>query len=297
MAERGNLEGRACVSRGVTEAGPRAGAWVGVLRGVTLGGLLPMLGACRPAAAEAEREAVVIEPRVAVVEAEPQASAIEPAEAEAAEAPEPAEPDPRMEPATRPARKVLELQASVRESLTHTAYRHKTVIRRSEGVYVWDCSAMMGWFLRKTAPVARKAMNKGRPVARDYYRQIARSPTRRPKQGWQRLRHIEDVRPGDVFAWIRPPGFPSRNTGHTGFALAPAEPVPEIPGAYTLRILDATSLPHDRDTRDPQGEGGIGEGTILFLVDGDGRGIAYGWYGRRSRGVIATDIVFGRISR
>jgi hypothetical protein len=208
-----------------------------------------------------------------------------------------AEPDPRLEPATRAARKVLDLQASIRASLTFTAYRHRTVIHRDEGVYVWDCSAMVAWFLRRVAPEARKAMGKGRPVARDFWRQIARAPTKRPKNGWQRLRHIEDVRPGDMFAWVRPPGFPSRNTGHTGFALEPARPVPELPGAYTLRILDATSLPHDQDTRDPEGEGGIGEGTILFFVSEEGRGTAYGWFGRRSRGVIATDIVFGRVSR
>lgn len=216
--------------------------------------------------------------------------------------PEPAadvepEPDPRLTPATRSARKVLELQASIRASLTFTAYRHRTRIDRDDGVYVWDCSAMVAWFLRKAAPQARKAMGKGRPVARDFHRQIARAPTSRPRQGWQRLRHIEDVRPGDLFAWVRPPGFPSKNTGHTGFALEPARPVPELPGAYTLRILDATSLPHDADTRDPEGEGGIGEGTILFLVGENGRGIAYGWFGRRSRGVIVTDIVFGRVSR
>lgn len=217
-------------------------------------------------------------------------------EADAEPEPEP-EPDPRLEPATSSARKVLELQASIRSSLTYTAYRHRTAIRRSEGVYVWDCSAMVAWFLRRVAPEARKAMGKGRPVARDFWRQIARAPTKRPKHGWQRLRHIEDVRPGDMFAWVRPPGFPSKNTGHTGFALEPARPVPELPGAYTLRILDATSLPHDEDTRDPEGEGGIGEGTILFLVGESGRGVAYGWFGRHSRGVIATDIVFGRVSR
>ena len=224
----------------------------------------------------------VLEPDAAEAEAEPSATL---------------EPDPRLRPATRAARKVLELQAAVRSSLTYTAYRHRTKIDRSEGVYLWDCSAMVGWFLRKAAPEARKAMNKGRPVARDFHRQIARAPTRRPKQGWQRLRHIEDVRPGDLFAWVRPPESTSKNTGHTGFALAPAEPLPGVPGAYTLRILDATSYPHDEDTREPGGEGGIGEGTMLFLVGEDGRGIGYGWFGARSRGVVATDVVFGRVSR
>ncbi len=206
-----------------------------------------------------------------------------------------AAPDPRMEPASRPARKLLALKDEVQTSMTHTAYKHRTRIRRKEGIYVWDCSAMAAWMMRKVAPRARKGMNKKRPVARDFYRWIARAPSRRAKNGRRRIAHIEDVRPGDMFAWERPPYFASKNTGHTGFVIEPAQPVPEWPGAYTVRIVDATSLPHQNDTRtDP--EGGIGEGTILFLTDGQGQGIAYGWFGARSRGVVVTDIGFARLT-
>ena len=207
------------------------------------------------------------------------------------------EAEPEPEPATKAAAKILALRTEVLASLTETTYQHHTVIKPREGVYKWDCSAMGAWFLRKAAPVARKALNKGRPVARDFHRHIARSSTRRTREGWRRLAHIEDVRPGDVFAWVRPPGFPSRNTGHMGFALEPARPVPGLAGAYTLRIFDATSLPHQDDTRERGSGGGIGEGTILFLTDNSGRGTAYGWFGVNSRGVIETDIVFGRVSR
>lgn len=211
--------------------------------------------------------------------------------------PEATEPDPRLEPATKAAARILTLRQEILDSLTETTYQHRTVIRRDEGVYKWDCSGMGAWFLRKAAPVARKALDKGRPVARDFYRHIARASTHRTRKGWRRLAHIEDVRPGDMFAWIRPPGFPSRNTGHMGFALEPARPVPGQPGAYTLRIFDATSLPHQDDTRQRGDGGGIGAGTILFLTDDGGRGTAYGWFGLESRGVIETDIVFGRLSR
>jgi len=207
------------------------------------------------------------------------------------------EPDPRMEPASRPARKLLALKDEIQANVTHTAYEHRTRIRPDEGVYVWDCSAMGSYMLRKIAPRARKAMNKGRPVARDFYRKIRKSPTRKARDGWRRLAHIEDVRPGDMFAWERPPGFPSKNTGHVGFAIGPARKVAGWPGAYTIRIVDATSLPHDHDTRNPQGRGGIGEGTILFMTDGEGHGTGYGWFGRRSRGVIVTPIGFARLSR
>ena len=218
-------------------------------------------------------------------------------EASAPRATRPAVPQIEAVPASKAAAKIMKLRAEISESLTETVYQHRTVVRRDEGIYKWDCSGMTAWMLRRAAPVARKALDKGRPVARDFYRHIRRQPTRRASDGWKRIKHIEDVRPGDVFAWQRPPNFNSRSTGHVGFAVAAPRPVPEWPGAYTLRILDATSLRHDRDTRPPGGAGGWGEGTILFMTDGAGRGTAYGWFGRRSRGVIATEIVFGRVSR
>lgn len=217
------------------------------------------------------------------------------------ERPEPAEvgsdaPSARKdEPATRSGRRLLALKDKVQSSLTYTAYEHRTRVRPKEGVYVWDCSAMAAWMLRKVAPKARKAMEKGRPVARDFYRMIKRSPSRSSKDGWRRIANIENVRPGDMFAWERPKGFPSKNTGHVGFAIGAPTPVPDWPGAYTLRIVDATSLPHEDDTRSPDGAG-IGEGTILFLTDENGRGIGYGWHGNRSRGVILTKIGFARLS-
>lgn len=239
-----------------------------------------------------------------VVAAPPPAADVDATSARAAEtgatsttAPADGATDPRMEPGSKAAARLLALRAKISDSLTETAYQHRTVVRRDEGVYRWDCSGMVAWMLRKAAPAARKALDKGRPVARDFYRHIRRAPTRRAKNGWRRLAHIDDVRPGDVFAWQRPPGFASKSTGHVGFAVEPAEPVPEIPGAYTLRILDATSLRHDKDTRPPDGEGGFGEGTILFTTNDNGVGTAYGWFGRRSRGVIATEILFGRVTR
>ena len=61
--------------------------------------------------------------------------------------------------------------------------------------------------------------------------------------------------------------------------------------------LMATSLPHQDDTRRRDDGGGIGEGTILFLTDGSGHAIGYGWVGRRSQGVIVTEIGFARLSR
>lgn len=200
-------------------------------------------------------------------------------------------------PANRRAAKVLERLESIAANLTETRYQHRTKIRSREGIYLWDCSAMAAYIIAKVAPTARKALTRERPVARDFFQVIRDAPTRGHRDGWRRLPTITDVRPGDVFAWKRPKDFPSKNTGHVGFVLEAPTPYPEVPGAYLVRIADATSLPHQDDTRERDGDGGFGHGTILFLTDESGQGTAYGWFGARSRGVIETPIAFGRLIR
>lgn len=205
--------------------------------------------------------------------------------------------DEAMQPATRAAKKVLAIVGKIDDTLTQTKYQHRTVVRRREGVYLWDCSGMADWILRRAAPKARASIERDRPVAATFFRKIDKAPVGRSRDGWQKLRHIEDARPGDLFAWLRPKNWKSKNTGHVGFLLEPPAPVPGFEGAYTLRIVDATSLPHQDDTRTWEDGGGFGYGTILVLTDGQGQGTAYGWFGTDSRGVLETRIVFGRVTR
>ena len=51
-------------------------------------------------------------------------------------------------------------------------------------------------------------------------------------------------------------------------------PVPTLPRAYLVRIVDSTSEPHQDDTR-RDGRTGLGEGTMLFLTDDEGVVTAY----------------------
>jgi hypothetical protein len=142
-----------------------------------------------------------------------------------------------------------------------------------------------------------RAITRERPVARDFVRAIEAAPIGRSRGGWQRLGHIEEARPGDLFAWRRPRGFPSRNTGHVGFVMNAPAPVPGLPGAYAVRVADATSLGHQDDTRATDPDGGFGLGTLVFLTDGAGHGTHYGWFGTQSEGYVVTPIVFGRVTR
>ena len=197
-------------------------------------------------------------------------------------------------PATHAAGKVLETLASVRESLRTTRYEHTTHVRAADGLYLWDCSGMAAWVLHRAAPHALESVGGDRPVARDFYRAIARAPVTRARNGWQRVARLEDARPGDVLSWVKPRDFPSHNTGHVAFVLAPPVRVEGRDDAFAVRIADATSFGHQGDTRPEGSGGGYGEGTLLFLVDASGQGRAYGWFGTLSDAVIVTPIVVGR---
>lgn len=198
-------------------------------------------------------------------------------------------------PATKAAGRLLELADTIDRTRTDTVYSHTTKVRRKQGVFHFDCSGMINWMLERVGPKALAATQRERPVASTYVRVIEKAPTDRARKGWQRVAHIERVRPGDIFAWRRPAHWPpGGNTGHVGIVLAKPEPVDSIPGAYTVRILDSTRWAHQYDSRD-EDETGFGTGTILIMTDGAGQGIGYGWHGTNSRGWHETPVVFGRI--
>ncbi len=213
----------------------------------------------------------------------------------------PLPPAPRFgaapDPASTAAERTMAVLAEIRASVVDTVYQHTTDVRASEGRYRWDCSGMAAWVLRRSAPGAMRGITRERPVARDFVRAIERAPTGRSRGGWQRLASIAEVGPGDLFAWRRPRGFPSRNTGHVGFVVNAPIAIPALGNAYAVRIADATSLGHQDDSRRDDPDGGFGMGTIVFLTDAEGRGTHYGWFGTESEGYVVTPIVVGRVTR
>lgn len=203
---------------------------------------------------------------------------------------------PAMPPATRAAERVIEVLERVRQNVRRTRYQHHRVVRESSGTYYWDCSLMVSWVLQRASRRSVRHLDDvQRPLAAHFVRTIERAPTGRSRRGWRRIENIEDVRPGDVFAWRRPDRFPSRNTGHVGFVVGAPRPVPRIPNAYAVRVADATRSGHQNDTRPWPGDGGFGIGTLVFLTDGQGHGTHYGWAGTLSGGYVVTPILFGRV--
>jgi hypothetical protein len=200
-------------------------------------------------------------------------------------------------PATRAAQRVVGTLDGVSATLRTTRYSHSTHIDPATGRYEWDCSAMAAWVLRRSAPEAARTVPGARPLAVDFYRTIRAAPVARPRGGWTRVARLEDARAGDVLAWPRPRWFPSRNTGHVAFV---AEAPQVVSGGVLVRIVDATSLPHEADTRAPDSGGGFGAGYLRVDTDPvTGEGRAYGWYGNATPRayMIETPVVVGRVWR
>lgn len=197
---------------------------------------------------------------------------------------------------SRAGRRLLTEIARVRDGMVAGAYQARTVVDVRRGSYSWDCSGMMTWLLRRSAPRALASLASSRPVARDYVKAIARAPLGRPRRGWQRLAHVADARPGDVFAFLKSPVSVSKITGHVGVIVGWPTEIPDWPGAWAVRIADSTRGGHGDDLRAADLDGGFGVGTMLFVTDAAGVVTHYGWIGLDSPWLMPTTVLFGRVA-
>lgn len=197
---------------------------------------------------------------------------------------------------------VLSTLDRIETSLRESSYTHATRVDERAGRYEFDCSGMAAWVLRRASPVAQAAVayraKSGRPLARDYYQQIAATRAGRGRWGWERVPRVADAAAGDVIAWLRPKEIRSANTGHVAFLLSAPEPVAGMPGAFLVRIADASRYRHQDDSRAGTERTGFGHGTILVVADpASGAPVAYGWVGLHSAWILSTPMAIGRAVR
>lgn len=196
---------------------------------------------------------------------------------------------------------ILEVLSFIEKTSRKTRYRHRTRIDARRGIYLFDCSAMAGWIMERATPRARRTITgrqARRPIARDFYRAIARVREGKRRGPWYRVPTVAQALPGDVVAWVRPPWFPSKNSGHVAFIVEKPRPNTGPVRGQLLRIADSTRLPHEDDARG-EGRSGFGTGTLLLATDEAGRPTGYGWFGSLSQPdwIIPTRIVIGRALR
>jgi len=205
-------------------------------------------------------------------------------------------------PATAGPPSVLSTLERIETTLRESSYTHATRVDERAGRYEFDCSGMAAWVLRRASPVAQAAVayraKSGRPLARDYYQQIAATRAGRARYGWERVSRVADAAPGDVIAWLRPKEIRSANTGHVAFLVSAPEPVDGVSDAFLVRIADASRYQHQDDSRAGSERTGFGHGTILVIADPEsGAPIAYGWVGLSSAWILSTPMAIGRAVR
>ncbi len=166
-----------------------------------------------------------------------------------------------MEPAQR-------LSAAARRLLagtTTTRYAHQTAIDLQSGTVTTDCSGLLTWLLKNELPdhlaFIPPSAGHRRPLAADYQQAFAAGA-----KGWQAVGQVKGLRPGDVVAWRYAAPKPGGPTGHV--VIIDSEARPDGPDRYQITVIDATSIPHDDDTR-KDGDG-LGRGTIRLRTRADG---------------------------
>jgi hypothetical protein len=180
--------------------------------------------------------------------------------------------------------------------MKETRYVHGIDVHVNKGYYAFDCSGMVDFLLARAAPVARQTVRRGlasRPLSADFVRTLARIRPGTEHGGWLRVGAVEEARPGDVVAWLKPKLIRSVNTGHVGILVLAPRVRETGDTAYLLRIADASRLRHQDDTR--RGHDGFGLGTILLQTNlANGAPTGFSFAGSRARNAWGTRIVIGR---
>jgi hypothetical protein len=199
-------------------------------------------------------------------------------------------------PANAAAKSVHDEAVRILESIQTTKYQHRTKIDEEKGIYLCDCSGLVGYVLNRTVG---KEQGEGpfgdgrkRPLAMHYQEFFAAAPTNAPsprpspkgrgttaalpkEEGsdvrWQRVVRLVDARPGDVIAWRKEKPRPG-NTGHV--VIVDERPVLEANGLVRVVVIDSTTKPLVDDTR-AAGTSGIGRGSMWFKIDDEGRPVAH----------------------
>jgi hypothetical protein len=187
-----------------------------------------------------------------------------------------AETSPRGDrPANAAARSVHEEAVRILQSIRTTKYQHRTEIDEKKGVYLCDCSGLVGYVLNNSVGKdGSGALGDGRkrPLAMDYERFFAAAPAKRAKtERWQRIEKLADARPGDIIAWRHEVPKPG-NTGHV--VIVHERPVMEDDGLIRVVHIDSTTRQQVDDSR-PDGTNGVGRATMWFKVDKKGRAVAH----------------------
>lgn len=191
-------------------------------------------------------------------------------------------------------------------------YQHKIEIDEHKGVYNLDCSGFVEYALRRSTPRAAGDLDRGvaglaeragkkipkRPLAKHFVQYFdALEEGKAASENWVPVKKVQEMKQGDVLAWLMPAEIESRNTGHVMIVRDAPRPHPAHPNEWIVPIIDSTSRKHGAsDSRAATGATGLGVGEVVVIADAEGNPKGYRW-SVRSRNARSTEVSMARALR
>jgi hypothetical protein len=180
-------------------------------------------------------------------------------------------------------------------AMRRTHYQHTTKVDEAKGTFFYDCSGLVDYAVRRVLPADAAALptsTSARPLAGDIERYLHGGQAG-PIDGWQAIGRVDELRPGDVVAWLATEDSKTGDTGHVMVVLAAATANPGRTGQWLVQVADSTLNPHALDSRHT-GETGLGTGTVGLVADDGGAPTAFYWQGGVSKQAKPTEMSLGR---
>jgi hypothetical protein len=179
-------------------------------------------------------------------------------------------------------------------AMRQSTYTHQVSIDEATGRFDYDCSGFVSYALSRVnrAALAQVRNEPGkRPLAKHYEAFLAKLPPIGAGQ-WMPVKTADALERGDVVAWKKPANSLSKNTGHV--VIVAGAPRKRGQGEYVVPIIDSTALPHGHGDARYQRATGLGTGSIVLVVDAQGRPSGFKWTVKTHR-LWETDVAMGRL--
>ena len=213
---------------------------------------------------------------------------------------------PGDQPASTVSAKAFEVARSVFEKADVVAYEHRQrpaadqIVQESNGDFDarTDCSGFISYVVHAVAPKHYRAVHSMQPRARypqakTWAHFFAQLDAHEPNDGWLRILRYEDLREGDIIAWVKAKTATDHagggNTGHVMMVAGhPSEAQHETlegqPITFvSIPVIDSSSVYHFQPEQLPplahQGNrNGLGQGSVRVILSPDDKPIGY-WEG------------------
>ena len=198
------------------------------------------------------------------------------------------------------AAKALLSEANRELKLVKTSrYSHKTQVDEAIGQFNYDCSGFLKYALARSAPEALRSLQEAtvrRPLAKHFVGFIASLPPRKVVGGWRQVERATDLAPGDIVAWLKPPTVVSKNTGHVMIVRDTIYPHLKRSNEIIIPIIDSSASRHGAsDSRHKGEKTGLGTGSIILVVDDNGKPIGYRWSRSKNSRKHMTKVALARL--